>query len=98
MNRQHRATLPVLIAASFSFAISLPTAADSLVMHRIPAALAAEAVIEAVAACARGAYQETAVVVGANGARKNLSYASALQRDGTLQRLHCRTCSHRCPA
>ena len=70
MKIQHQAALPILLAASFSFATSLPTTADSLVMHRIPAALAAEAVIEAVAACARGGYHETAVVVDANGARQ----------------------------
>jgi uncharacterized protein GlcG (DUF336 family) len=70
MIKQHRAALRILIATGISLSISLPTAADSLVTRRIPAALAAEAVIEAVATCAREGYQETAVVVDANGARQ----------------------------
>jgi len=49
------------IAASASFAETLPT-------HRIPAALAAEAAGEAVAACAKQGYHETAVVLDADGA------------------------------
>jgi uncharacterized protein GlcG (DUF336 family) len=36
--------------------------------HRVPAALAAEAVSEAVSACARQGYRETAVVIDADGA------------------------------
>jgi uncharacterized protein GlcG (DUF336 family) len=42
--------------------------ADTLPTHRIPAALAAEAASEAVAACARQGFQETAVVLDADGA------------------------------
>ena len=42
--------------------------ADALVTHRIPAALAAEAVTEAVASCAKQGYRETAVVLDADGA------------------------------
>jgi uncharacterized protein GlcG (DUF336 family) len=38
--------------------------------HRIPAALASEAVVEAVASCAKQGYFETAVVVDADGVRQ----------------------------
>ena len=51
----------VLIDAAASQAQTLPT-------HRIPAALAVEAASEAVAACARQNYTETAVVLDADGA------------------------------
>ena len=47
-----------------------PARADALVTHRIPAALAAEAAVEAVAFCAKDNYRETAVVVDADGARQ----------------------------
>jgi uncharacterized protein GlcG (DUF336 family) len=50
-----------LVGASASWADTLPT-------HRIPAALAAQAVTEAVAACARQGYHETAVLLDADGA------------------------------
>ena len=50
-----------IIGASTSPADTLPT-------HRIPAALAVEAASEAVAACARQGYHETAVVLDADGA------------------------------
>ena len=50
-----------LISASTSLADTLPT-------HRVPAALAAEAASETVAACARQGYNETAVVLDADGA------------------------------
>jgi uncharacterized protein GlcG (DUF336 family) len=50
-----------VFAASACFAQSLQT-------HRIPAALAAEAVSEAVASCARQGYRETAVLLDADGA------------------------------
>lgn len=58
------------IGASTSWADSLPT-------HRIPAALAVEAVSETVAACARQGYRETAVVLDADGA-----VIAALRGDG----------------
>ncbi len=53
------------------------TSADTLPTHRIPAALAAEATSEAVAACARQGYRETAVVLDADGAT-----IAALRGDG----------------
>ena len=57
------------------FAISLAAtaagvslaSADTLQTHRIPAALAVEAATEAVDACAKQGYRETAVVVDADG-------------------------------
>jgi uncharacterized protein GlcG (DUF336 family) len=50
-------------------ALGTPSAwADTLPTHRIPAALAVEAATEAVAACARQGYHETAVVLDADGA------------------------------
>ena len=42
--------------------------AEALQTHRIPAALAVEAASEAVAACAKQGYRETAVVLDADGA------------------------------
>ena len=57
-------------AASACFAQSLQT-------HRIPAALAAEAVSEAVESCARQGYRETAVLLDADGAT-----IAALRGDG----------------
>jgi uncharacterized protein GlcG (DUF336 family) len=42
--------------------------AQTLVTHRIPAALAVEAASEGVASCAKGGYSETVVVVDADGA------------------------------
>lgn len=50
----------VLIGASVSWA-------DTLQTHRIPATLAMEAASEAVAACARQNYRETAAVLDADG-------------------------------
>jgi uncharacterized protein GlcG (DUF336 family) len=62
---------PESIMAIVAVAVSIgtsPASADTLPTHRIPAALAAEAASEAVAACARQGYQETAVVLDADGA------------------------------
>jgi len=61
--------LPLLAAAGCS-ALNMPAYADALVTHRIPAALAAEAVTEAVAFCAKDGYRETAVLVDVDGARQ----------------------------
>jgi uncharacterized protein GlcG (DUF336 family) len=49
---------------------SKPAPAQALQTHRIPAALALEAVEAAVAACARQRYAETAVLVDADGVRQ----------------------------
>ncbi len=48
--------------------IGTTAAAQTLPTHRVPAALAAEAASEAVAACAKDGYRETASVVDADGA------------------------------
>jgi uncharacterized protein GlcG (DUF336 family) len=64
MKRVFQMTMAVagaLIGATTSWA-------DTLLTHRIPAALAAEAVSETVSACARQGYHETAVVIDADGA------------------------------
>jgi len=54
-----------------------PCFAQALQTHRIPAALAAEAASEAVAACAKQGYRETAVVIDIDGAT-----IAALRGDG----------------
>jgi len=73
MNRSFRtllATACVVFAGSAALAQTLPT-------HRIPAALAAEAASEVVAACARQGYQESAFVLDADGVT-----IAALRGDG----------------
>jgi uncharacterized protein GlcG (DUF336 family) len=66
----------LLAAAGLLISASTPWA-DTLTTHRIPAALAVEAVSEAVAACAKQGYRETAVVLDADGA-----VIAALRGDG----------------
>ena len=56
-----------VVVATLSLGAST-TWADTLVTHRIPAALAVEAASETVAACAKQGYHETAVVLDADGA------------------------------
>jgi uncharacterized protein GlcG (DUF336 family) len=56
------------MAAAGAFIGGSASWADTLPTHRIPAALAAEAASETVAACARQGYRETAVVLDADGA------------------------------
>jgi uncharacterized protein GlcG (DUF336 family) len=58
--------IPVILAA-LAFGASA-VSAQTLPTHRIPASLATEAASEAVAACAKGGYTETVVVVDADGA------------------------------
>src|SRR3984957_17356873 len=58
--------IPLILAAA-AFGASA-VSAQTLPTHRIPAALATEAASEAVAACAKGGYSETVVVVDADGA------------------------------
>jgi uncharacterized protein GlcG (DUF336 family) len=59
-----------LAAALFAGLSAVPASADGLIAaHKIPAALANEAVAETVAACAAQHYTETAVVVDADGVR-----------------------------
>jgi uncharacterized protein GlcG (DUF336 family) len=68
-----RISVPVLAALIGAVGIvCVPTVsgAEVLITHRIPAVLALEAVGEAVEACARQGYAETAVVVDADGVRQ----------------------------
>jgi uncharacterized protein GlcG (DUF336 family) len=65
------------LAAAGAFIGASTCQADTLPTHRIPAALAAEAASETVAACARQGYTETAVVLDADGAT-----IAALRGDG----------------
>jgi uncharacterized protein GlcG (DUF336 family) len=58
----------LVLALAGSACTALACFAQALQTHRIPAALAAEAVSEAVSACARQGYRETAVVIDADGA------------------------------
>ena len=62
----HALKISLVIAAS-AFGLAAASA-QTLPTHRIPAALATEAASEAVAACAKGGYTETVVVVDADGA------------------------------
>ena len=57
-----------MVATGTLVGASSATSADTLPMHRIPAALAIEAASETIAACARQDYHETAVVLDADGA------------------------------
>src|SRR6266404_2055735 len=66
-------TLAILIGAGCSILCApAVSGAQVLVTHRIPAALALEAVGEAVAVCAKQGYAVTAVVVDADGVRQAL--------------------------
>jgi uncharacterized protein GlcG (DUF336 family) len=56
----------------------VPTIAQAIATHRIPAALAMEAASEAVSSCAAQGYNETAVVVDADGVP-----IAVLRGDGT---------------
>jgi len=67
----------ILIMAASPLIAASSSHADALVTHRIPAALAAEAVTEAVASCAKQGYRETAVMLDTDGA-----IIAALRGDG----------------
>jgi uncharacterized protein GlcG (DUF336 family) len=69
MTSQRSLAAPTL-AVAFCCAIAMPASAQSVTTHRIPAALAAEAAVEAVAFCAKDGYRETAVVVDIDGAHQ----------------------------
>src|ERR1051326_7263360 len=58
---------PAPLALVVLIALAGSPRAETLATHRIPAALALEAVGEAVAFCARQGYSETAVLVDADG-------------------------------
>jgi uncharacterized protein GlcG (DUF336 family) len=65
------------LAAAGAFIGASACQGDTLPTHRVPAALAAEAASETVAACARQGYTETAVVLDADG-----TTIAALRGDG----------------
>ena len=67
MRRISQKAMAVAAAAGVLFGTTTSWA-DTLPTHRIPAVLAAEAAGEAVAACAKQGYRETAVVLDADGA------------------------------
>jgi uncharacterized protein GlcG (DUF336 family) len=69
MTSQRSLAAPTL-AAVFCCAIAMPALAQSVTTHRIPATLAAEAAVEAVAFCAKDGYRESAVVVDIDGAHQ----------------------------
>jgi uncharacterized protein GlcG (DUF336 family) len=62
--------LATIIAAAALSVISTARAEDLITTHRIAAALAGEAVAQAVATCAGQGYNETAVLVDADGVRQ----------------------------
>lgn len=68
MKRMGNAIGKILVVAAAPLIGASSSHADALVTHRIPASLAAEAVTEAVASCAKQGYHETAVVLDADGA------------------------------
>jgi uncharacterized protein GlcG (DUF336 family) len=70
MTKPFAIAMPALAAAGIACGLAAPARADALVTHRIPAALAAEAAMEAVASCAKQGYRETAVVVDIDGAHQ----------------------------
>lgn len=79
MNRSPKILLAVVVTAICAVqAMPGSAAAQLLATHRIPAALALEAVGEAVAVCAKGGYAETAVLVDADGVKQ-----AVLRGDGT---------------
>jgi uncharacterized protein GlcG (DUF336 family) len=60
-----------LLVAALVIGAYVPARADDVIVtHRLSAALASEAVTEAVASCARQSYNETAVLVDADGVRQ----------------------------
>jgi len=66
----NRHLILITLAALATVSFPAPGLADMLATHRIPAALALEAVEEAVGTCAKQGYAETAVVVDADGVRQ----------------------------
>jgi uncharacterized protein GlcG (DUF336 family) len=69
MRLQTRTALQLFVAASVA-SVPIPALTQALVTHRIPAALAVEAAMEAINFCAKDGYQESAVVVDASGAHQ----------------------------
>ena len=70
-----------LCAAALIFGNPLPgLAQDILTTHRLSAALAAEAVAEAVAACAKQGYKVTATILDADTVEQATLVATAFRR------------------
>jgi uncharacterized protein GlcG (DUF336 family) len=65
-----RLKLPVLVALAAILCAAQAGAQGVIATHRIPAELAAQAVMAAVAKCASQGYAETAVLVDADGVRQ----------------------------
>jgi uncharacterized protein GlcG (DUF336 family) len=60
----------IALAMTLTLAAVPASAQELMTTHRIPAVLASQAVAEAVAACAKQGYAETAVLVDADGVRQ----------------------------
>jgi uncharacterized protein GlcG (DUF336 family) len=76
----YRAILTFSVALSLTIGICtpVPASAQTIATHRIPAALAMEAASEVVSSCAAQGYNETAVVLDADGVT-----IAVLRGDGT---------------
>jgi uncharacterized protein GlcG (DUF336 family) len=75
-----RKLLPAAFAAGFAAALVAPASAENVVTaHRLSAGLAAEAVTEAVAACAKQGYKITAAIIDYDGVEQAL-----LRGDGAM--------------
>lgn len=68
--RRHHMPAAIGLALFATLLAGPASAQELLVTHRIPAAVAARMVAEAVASCAKQGYAETAVVVDADGVRQ----------------------------
>jgi uncharacterized protein GlcG (DUF336 family) len=71
-------TLPCALALAVAFA-ALARAEDIVTVHRLSAGLAAEAVTEAVAACAKQGYKVTATIIDLDGVEQAM-----LRGDGAM--------------
>jgi uncharacterized protein GlcG (DUF336 family) len=71
-------TFSVALSLTIGVCIPVPTIAQAIATHRIPASLAMEAASEVVSSCAAQGYNETAVVLDADGVT-----IAVLRGDGT---------------
>ena len=92
--------LPLLTLAAL---LPFGARAEMMTTHRIPAALASEAVAEAVASCAKQGYFETAALVDADGVRQAVlrgdragSHRSTAPTTRRTRPLHSRRTPARC--
>ena len=70
MSWASKLALSALASLAYGAVAPQPAFAQTLETHRIPAALALEAIAEVVAECARQGYTETAVLVDVDGVRQ----------------------------